>query len=85
MARVYMTNVLINGTTVFTYLMLYVASALGQNAEGLFKDEINQGYHVTADNDFITIWIVANLGLSIFEMIISMCFMIRLSYENFYH
>lgn len=83
-ARIFMCNTIINGGIAFTYLMLYVAKSIDPTKDGLFVDERSKGYHVTEENDYITIWLLTNIVLSMFDMMLTMLFMIRLSYDNYF-
>lgn len=40
---------------------------------------------MTAANEYITVWLLVNVGLSMVDMLMTMCFMIRLSYSNYIH
>lgn len=80
-----MSNTIINGLIVFSYLMIYVATSIDPEKDGLFVDERTKGYHITAENNYITIWLLTNIALSMFDMLITLLFMIRLNYDNYFN
>lgn len=84
-ARIFMWNTIINGGSVFVYLMIYVATSMDESSPGLFVGgrKNGTGIQITPDNLYLSYWLFVNLGLAAVDMLLTMLLMIRLTYHNF--